>query len=151
MEKLSNLILEIESKIEFRNSKNISVSKSDVAWHLDHVLRVTNGIASIVLTSKPEDYENNFNIKRSLIFLIGKMPRGKARAPKTVVSDGEITLSDLQSKVERAKSLLHNFHYCTSQKHFRHPYFGSLNLKQTIRFLEIHTKHHLKIVDDILK
>ena len=28
--------------------------------------------------------------------------------------------------------------------------FGMLNKQQTLRFLEMHTKHHLKIVDDIL-
>jgi hypothetical protein len=30
-----------------------------------------------------------------------------------------------------------------------HPYFGGLDLPQTVRFWVVHTVHHLKIVDDI--
>jgi hypothetical protein len=33
---------------------------------------------------------------------------------------------------------------------FEHPYFGKLKLKETIRFLEIHTTHHLSIIEDIV-
>jgi hypothetical protein len=33
---------------------------------------------------------------------------------------------------------------------FEHPYFGKLKLKETIRFLEIHTQHHLDIIRDII-
>ena len=35
--------------------------------------------------------------------------------------------------------------------YFRHLIFGYLNKKRTIRFLQIHTAHHLKIIKDILK
>ena len=35
--------------------------------------------------------------------------------------------------------------------YFKHFIFGMLSKKQTLRFLEMHTKHHLKIVRDILK
>jgi hypothetical protein len=151
MQRLFELIKEIESKIEFRNSKNNTVSKSDVAWHMDHSLRVINGVFSVLKKSNPSDYKSNFHFKRSLILLLGKIPRGKARAPETVVSNGEITLEDLKSRLEIAKKAQKEFVNFDSKSNFNHPYFGQLNLKQTIRFLEIHTNHHLKIVDDILK
>jgi hypothetical protein len=151
MKKLSNLLSEIESKFEFRNSKNEIVSKSDVAWHLDHVLKVINGISITLKKSNPEDYKSSFNFKRSLVLFIGKIPRGKAKSPETVMSSGEISLNDLKSQLENSKISVLELQKRDPKSNFQHPYFGQLNLQQTLRFLEIHTKHHLKIVDDILK
>jgi hypothetical protein len=151
MEKLATLISEIESKIEFRNSKNNVVSKSDVAWHLDHVLKVINGVSIALKKSNPEEYKSSFNFKRSLILFLGKIPRGKAKAPETVKSSGEISRNDLMSQLENSKISVLEFQKRDPKSNFQHPYFGQLNRKETIRFLEIHTQHHLKIVDDILK
>ena len=37
----------------------------------------------------------------------------------------------------------------SKDKFFNHPFLGNLKLKQTIRFLEIHTQHHLDIIHKI--
>jgi hypothetical protein len=150
MKKIDLLLKNVESKIAFRNNKNTSVSKSDVAWHLDHVLKVINGISSVVKKSNPDDYKPSFNFKRILVLSLGKIPRGKAKAPETVVSIGEVTLEELNLQLEKAKIAVLDFETCAPKSNFKHPYFGALNLKQTIRFLEIHTHHHLKIVEDII-
>ncbi len=151
MEKLTTLIYEIESKIEFRNSKNSLVSKSDVAWHLDHSLRVIIGVTGVLQKSNPKDYKTSFLLKRSLILFLGRIPRGKAKAPETVVSIGEILLDDLNFRLEKAKISIVELKNISARSNFTHHIFGQLNLKETMRFLEIHTKHHLKIVADILK
>lgn len=151
MQKLANQLLEINTKIDFRNSKNIEISKSDVAWHLDHILKVINGISGVLKKSKPEDYKSSFNFRRILILGIGRIPRGKARAPEKVISVGKISLEDLTSQLERAKNNIEGLELLHSKSNFQHPYFGVLNRNQAIRFLEIHNLHHLKIVNDILK
>lgn len=148
---LQILLHEIESKIAFRDSTNEFVSKSDVAWHLDHSLRVINGISGVLKKSNPDDFISSFHFKRSLILFLGKIPRGKAKAPETVTPKGNISLEDLFYRLENAKTSIIEIQNCNPKNNFIHPYFGQLNLKQTLRFLEIHTKHHLKIVDDIIK
>ena len=48
-----------------------------------------------------------------------------------------------RDKIEEMKTLSIN-------KYIEHPFLGKLKLKQAINFLEIHTKHHLEIIEDII-
>ncbi len=121
-----------------------------MAWHLDHVLKVIIGISTVIKKSNPEDYKTNFNFKRFVVLFAGKIPRGKARAPETVSSVSDISIDDLNSQLEKAKICTADLSNLNVKSNFKHPYFGQLNLKETIRFLEIHTQHHLKIVNDII-
>ena len=46
---------------------------------------------------------------------------------------------------------MENFENLDDHQYFTHPIFKNLNKKQTIKFLKLHTNHHIKIVNDILK
>jgi hypothetical protein len=151
MEKLNILLKEIEAKIDFREHKNIVVSESDVAWHLDHSLKVIIGVIATLKKTNPENYQWKFNFKRTVVMALNKFPRGKAKAPETLVSKGLVTIEDLKSQIELAKIQINDLSKLEAKNHFIHPFFGMLNLKQAIRFLSIHTNHHLKIIDDIIK
>jgi hypothetical protein len=151
MEKLLLLTENLESKIEYRKLINTSVSKSDVAWHLDHSLKVIIGVIATLKKTNPEKYQWKFNFKRTIVFMLNKFPRGKAKAPQTVLSIGLVTIDDLKSQIELAKIQINDLSKLEAKNHFIHPFFGMLNLKQTIQFLGIHTHHHLKIVNDIIK
>jgi hypothetical protein len=151
MQNLVTLLQEIETKIESRESINTSVSKSDVAWHLDHSLKVIIGVINTLKKTNPEKYQWKFNFKRTVVLALNNFPRGKAKAPETVVSKGLVTIEDLKSQIELVKQQINNLNSLHPKNNFIHPYFGMLNLKQTIHFLCIHTNHHLKIVNDILK
>jgi hypothetical protein len=35
--------------------------------------------------------------------------------------------------------------------YFKHPLFGNLNIKSTIKMLVLHTRHHIGIINDIMK
>ena len=142
MKDLNSLIETLESKMEFFESTNQLISKSTVGWQIDHSLKVINGIIDTLKKSNPSNYKSNFNFKRIVIFAINSIPRGKANAPKTVRTYDEILKQDLVSQIEISKKLVSQL--CTLQKNnnFLHPYFGILNLKQSIKFLQIHTRHY---------
>ena len=150
MEKLNALLKTLESKIEFKDTINPSVSAANIAWHLDHTLKVINSVIATLKKSNPEEYQWKIHFKRSYLLFSGSIPRGKAKAPKSVQSFEEISLKDIQRQLETAKFLVNELKNLPNKSNLKHPFIGPLNLKQSIRFMEIHTNHHIKIMDDIL-
>lgn len=53
--------------------------------------------------SKPEDYKKEFNLKRSIVLLMEKIPRGKARVPDSVKPGEEISIANIKGLIEKAK------------------------------------------------
>jgi hypothetical protein len=50
----------------------------------------------------------------------------------------------------KARNAITTLELISKDHFFTHPYFGDLKKKQTILFLEIHTQHHLEIIEDII-
>lgn len=151
MKKLEALIQKLEDKIDTHETINSTVSEASVGWQIDHSLKVLNAVVAALKESDPEKYHWKFNKTRLLIYTLGFFPRGKVKAPKSVRSYENITLNDLKIQFATLKSSLQQLNILDNKANFHHPIFGVLNLKQTIYFLQLHTKHHLKIINDILK
>jgi len=134
------------------NSDKISpkISSSNVAWHIDHSLKVIQRVCNFLIESDPKDYEWKFNKWRSIIFLTGIIPRGKAKAPRQVRPPEVISIEDVKTQLEEVHQLLKTTEKLPLKSNFDHHIFGKLHLKKTIRFLEIHTNHHIKIINDII-
>ena len=100
---------------------------------------------------RDREYTNNFKFLGKIFLTLGYFPRGKGKAPKHVKPPEVILKEDLISQVEAAKSNIKILGSLDTNSFFKHPLFGNINTKRVYRFLEVHTKHHLKIIDDILK
>jgi hypothetical protein len=150
MEKLKNLIQELESGIPFQEILKPSISKSTVGWHIEHSLLTINLVINAIEKSDPSTYKHTFSFIRMLIMTTKRIPRGKARAPKMVQPNIDFTAETLKEHLEKAKSNIRKLQTIDPNQYFVHPYFGHLKLKDTIPFLEIHTRHHLKIINDII-
>jgi hypothetical protein len=150
MHKLLKQIKELESKIPNQEDYNPEISKSNVGWHIEHILLTNKMIIEAVEKSNPADYTWSFKLPRIVVFTMNKIPRGRAKAPKVVVPK----TYDEQTLLEHLKIVtlkIQGLENMSSDKYFDHPYFGNLRLNKTIKFLEIHTKHHLEIINDIIK
>ncbi|MEJ7611951.1 MAG: hypothetical protein WKF88_12305 [Ferruginibacter sp.] len=151
MDKLSALLRELEHHIKDSEKLNLSVSAAPVGWHIEHTMKTFILITQAVKHSKPEEYRRKFNATKLLVFTLNRIPRGRAKAPESVRPVGEITAEKLIKIAEELKHKLKDWEGMAPDNHFDHPYFGKLNVKATIKFLKIHTKHHLKIIQDITK
>ena len=150
MSKLTTLITELESKIEHQAVANTVISQGSVGWHIEHSLLVINMIAEGLKRSEPSNYKWKFNIKRVIAYATGSFPRGSARAPK-IVTPKEYDAESLKTHIQNTRVKLIELAALPADKYITHPFFDDIKTKDTIKFLVIHTNHHLKIINDILK
>jgi hypothetical protein len=150
MNKLHEYLNELETKISKQENYNNDISKSNVGWHIEHILLTINMIIEAVQKSNPKNYKWSFKLPRILVFSMNKIPRGRAKSPEVVVPKtyDERTLIE-HLKITKIK--IQELENLSSDKYFNHPFFGNLKLDKTIKFLEIHTNHHLEIINDIIK
>jgi hypothetical protein len=151
MKNLDTILPELANYIAHHNKSNKAISEVAVGWHLEHSLLVIKQITATVAQSEPKLYKSKFNLSRFVVFLTKIIPRGKAKAPKVVIPNDEITMETLQESLKNTYQAITYLKDCEENQYFMHPFFGQLNKKQTIKFLAIHTEHHLKIVRDICK
>jgi len=148
---LTKMLFKIEQYIPFGSKTNAEISKSTVGWQLDHALKVINSVSAQAINSDPGSYKSSFSFMRIALFKLGFFPRGKARAPEAVRPPEIIVEAEIHKQLQTARTYINKLETLPENAYFNHPMFGMLNKKQTLRFLEIHTNHHLKIIRDILK
>ena len=152
MNQLEHLISQLETKITHHQTTNTAVSQSSVGWQIEHSLKTIDQIISATKQSNPKNYQWKFNFNRFLILdVLQNIPRCKAKAPKIVQPEGEITLKSLQNSLQKVTENRADWNNLHKNAHFKHPFFGNLNKKATEKFLILHTHHHLKIINDMLK
>ena len=148
---LGNLLERLEELIDLSDRKNTAVSKASVGWHIAHTLITMGGILDLLEQSDPKSLTGRINLAGWLTLKLGWIPKGRGKAPRVARPEGQIDPQRLQKKVTSTKEKLDMLSTLDPNAYFKHPYFGELKLKWAIRFIEVHTKHHLKIMESILK
>lgn len=141
---------EMESYLKEMDKLNLEVSEAPVGWHLAHNLKVIHSILGSLDESDPEQYRKKFSWMKELVYLTGRIPRGKARSPKKVLPEENISEQELQDQIDIARARIGIIPKLAKNAFFEHPYFGHIKRDETAKFLVIHTGHHLKIIRDIL-
>lgn len=144
------MVLRLESLIPHADKINPTVSSREVAWHLEHSLKIICSICKTLVNSRPENYSSNFNFSKYYVLWSKRIPRGKGRSPKHFNNKRVINVSGLPKLLKDAESALADLENLHPKQHFRHPLFGDLNLSQGKKFILIHTNHHLNIINEIL-
>lgn len=150
MKKLNKLFIALEKNISKREVLNTAISKSNVGWHIEHILLTINRIIEGVKSSNPSNYKWSFSMSRIIVFTINKIPRGRARSPK-VVTPKVYDEDTIKEHFEATRIKIQELTAVSEDSYFKHPFFGDLKLNKAIKFIELHTNHHLKIINDILE
>ncbi|MFC4685799.1 DUF1569 domain-containing protein [Epilithonimonas pallida] len=148
---LEKLLQKIESLLPEINKENPSVSKASVGWHLEHSLLIINGSLKGLTMTNPENYNPKFSIKKFVFLNFGLIPRGKIKSPKQFVPLETPTKESIEKLLNLAKEKLEAVKNLPEKAFITHPFLGDLDKKTTLKFLGLHTKHHLKIIDEIIE
>jgi hypothetical protein len=148
--KLEALIKELEDHFVNVDKQNSTVSAGNIGWHIEHSLLTIIAVTKSLTNTNAQNYKPTFSILKIGIFASKTIPRGKAKAPEKVRPQGETNVSILTERISDAMICISRLRQLNSNQYFEHPYFGHLKRDQAVKFLEIHTKHHLKIIRDIV-
>jgi hypothetical protein len=150
--KLTKQLQELESYISKHETTNTNVSSATVGWQIAHSFKVILYIMNSLEKSDPKAYKNKFNLAKIIIFWRGKIPRGRGNAPRIVrPKEEELSMEGIKQQFAQIQEGLVMLAQLPSNAYFTHPYFDDLQKKDAIRFMEIHTDHHLKIIRDMLR
>lgn len=134
------------------DSREVSMRVPQSAWcvaeHLDHTLKVTNSTLRILLKPELPVLPKGINFIGRMVLLTGWIPRGRGRSPEKL-RGAPATMHQLQALLDQLDELIERIAAEPPRKAsavFRHPFFGGLTYAQSLRFLAIHTEHHLRII-----
>ena len=136
------------------NSKAEKISTWSVGDHCDHTLLVARRIL--------ESVRENQEVAGPPLKLMGRVvlatrfiPRGKAKSPASVLPQArerELLEAELETVRAVLAQIVSSVELLRSKKRvFQHPMLGAMTASEALEFAEIHTRHHLRIVRDIVK
>ncbi len=149
LDRLQALLDEGEPLLARRVAK---VSAWSVGQQADHMLKILDrGLTRVERGGKTPS--RGINLTGRICLGLGWIPRGVGKAPEgmegTETSAPELAahLAAIRARLAAVRDRQEGMR--PGERVLPHPYFGGLDLPQTVRFWAIHTAHHLKIVDDI--
>jgi len=146
----SVMLAQFEALLPFAKKQNPQVSARGVDWHLDHSLRIIVAICNTLEKSNPKEFKPHFNFGKYIILLTGYIPRGRAKSPKPFNSLEPINQSELPALFAEARQALDKLETLPANSYFTHPMFGQLSKAQAYRFILTHSRHHIKIMREIV-
>ncbi len=129
------------------------ISRWNTEQQIEHATQVVARVLSKLTSEATEPLESPLKPIAKLMLFLGHIPRGRAQAPDYVRPHkrppGEI-LELIESTKQLLKEIQDGKRQLTSAG-FHHGFLGYFKQKQWLRFLSVHTDHHLRIVRDIRK
>jgi DinB superfamily len=128
------------------------ISAWSVAEQVDHLVKVEQSIFSHLLTRTPAPGKA-ISWAGRLVLLTGWIPRGRGTSPRKLrgTTAGP---AELGAALEACRETFHRLAaepdpLLDPVPSLPHKMFGALTAAEALRFVPIHTHHHLKIVADI--
>lgn len=125
-----------------------SVSDWSVGMQIEHCCLCTTLICrSLGVSQAPKPA--SFNPLRNLLLTTARIPRGKANASEVTLPKTGPSTATLHDVIDEAAAALQAALLLPANRWFDHPLLGAMTKSQALRVVQIHNRHHLKIINDI--
>jgi len=158
MTELSETLALCESMMDHADALAPEVSSWSVGQHLEHILIVASGFAVALASGRrpaPERRtsdaaEREQRYSKQSVLVHGRIPRGTIKVPPAGEPSGALDSNALRRLLAKTESRLERSRQVPETTLAYHPLMGELTRNEVFRFLEVHTRHHLVIIDEIL-
>lgn len=140
----------LRAAIDSASARAPAISDWSVGRHVEHCALAASSIARALLASDSQP-PGGPTAAGWIVLLAGRIPRGRGRAPQAVVPVTERAPAELHARLDEAAALTERARRADPAAWFRHFGLGVLRRDRALRFLDIHHRHHLRIVRDILR
>ncbi|MDX1565108.1 MAG: DUF1569 domain-containing protein [Phycisphaeraceae bacterium] len=127
-----------------------SVSMWTVGHHIEHCALAAERMVAAVAESTPPPKGRRTAVGL-MVLKMGKIPRGRGKAPEPSVPQGALSEAELSTCLDRAEAAIEKAAGLDPNQWFRHFAFGTLKRDQAMKLIDIHNRHHLKIIEDIVE
>ena len=125
------------------------VSNWSSGQHIEHLYKAYKEIYAELLKGEKHFPTRGWLLKYFILFT-GFIPRGKGQAPDfSLPQKQDYSAETLDTLIEDCDQLQIKIFELPESVYIHHPILGKLSKKQTIRFLEIHDHHHIKIMKQV--
>jgi hypothetical protein len=150
IERVVSQVGAFEALVPHRDVRAPTVSQWSVGMHIHHCALAMRLVATEVLRCETPPPRWSANPVRTLILLTGRVPRGRAEAPAAVRPSVDLSEGLLGPALSEAAQLVRRLPDAPQEAWFRHFALGVIRRRSVPRFLEVHNRHHLRIISDIL-
>ncbi len=146
----SSALDEIEQYFPHLDQRNPNVSAWCVREQLHHTLLSADGIARSVVESTAGARRPSLSPIKWIVLTTGRIPRGRAQAPKRVRPSASVSREALEQLLVHARESLASAEAADPAAWYEHFVFGVMRRNAAVKLIHVHTRHHLAIVKDIL-
>ena len=133
------------------NLRNKIISNWSVGEHIDHICNVVSSIDRTLRDSDPNLNSEKFNFGKLFVLTFGYIPRGRGKSPNDVLPNIKIDSIELRDKINLIGGIRDGMNNLNHGHWIIHPIFGVLKCKNALKFTDIHTRHHVKIINKIMR
>ena len=154
---LKSIRLDLQTFIELLphyNLRSAAVSGWSVGQQMEHTTKATRLALKLIQSDQdPPDGVEPAGLLAALVLLIGRFPKGR-KAPEGVMPKG-INEKENREYIEQIVKMIDEIAPNTDildrdTRKYLHPRLNGLTKREWLRFVAVHQRHHLRIINRII-